>query len=194
MSSPPLSGYDRLTLRDYWEILRLPILFALGAIALTWAIWYFTSTSCPPELAEAVRCNPSLMARYISLDALNKMVTHGVIAGGGGGFWSYLMITRERKAREALERQFTEERETLERQLAEEREEREARDRQLAEEREEREARDRQLAEEREARDRQLAEERERADAERQQLLAIIEGLNERLAERENGNNGSDSQ
>ena len=45
-------------------------------------------------------------------------MTHAVIAGGGGGIWSYAMITRERKAREAAERARLE----LEQQLAEERE------------------------------------------------------------------------
>ena len=52
-----------------------------------------------------------MAARYINLDALNRIVTHAVIAGGGGGLWSYAMITRERKAREALEKQLAEERE-----------------------------------------------------------------------------------
>jgi hypothetical protein len=52
-----------------------------------------------------------MAARYINLDALNRIVTHAVIAGGGGGLWSYAMITRERKAREALEKLLAEERE-----------------------------------------------------------------------------------
>ena len=61
----------------------------------------------------------------INLDALNKMMAHAVIAAGGGGLWSYAMITRERKAREAAEKAREEERkarEAVERQLAEERE------------------------------------------------------------------------
>jgi hypothetical protein len=48
---------------------------------------------------------------------LNKIITQAVIAGGGGGLWSFAMITRERKAREAAERA----REAAERQLLEER-------------------------------------------------------------------------
>ncbi len=110
MAEPSTPAYGSLTYSDLWEILRLPVLLALIAIALTWAVWYFTSTSCSPELAQATGCNSSGIARYISLDALNKMVTHAAIAGGGGGLWSYVMITRERKAREALERQIAEER------------------------------------------------------------------------------------
>ena len=44
-------------------------------------------------------------------------MTHAAIAGGGGGLWSYVMITRERKAREAAEKA----REELVKRLAEER-------------------------------------------------------------------------
>ena len=172
MSKPQSLGYGQLTFRDIWEILRLPVLFALAAIAVTWGVWYLTSESCPPELAQTTGCNPSRIARYINLDALNKMATHAVIAAGGGGLWSYAMITRERKAREAAE----EAREAALRQLAEERE-------QAAEER-------RQAAEER----RQAAEERRQAAEERRQLQASIELLAERLAERENGSNGSVAQ
>jgi hypothetical protein len=109
-----------------------------------------------------------MAARYINLDALNRIVTHAVIAGGGGGLWSYAMITRERKAREALEKQLAEERERA----AEERE-------RAAEERE-------RAAEERE----RAAEERERAAEERRQLLATIESLMERLAGQQNGGSG----
>ena len=99
------------TLQDLYEILRIPILFALIAIAGTWVVWYLTSTSCTTDLAASTGCNASLTARYINLEVLNKIVTHAVIAGGGGGLWSYAMITRERKAREALEKLLAEERE-----------------------------------------------------------------------------------
>ena len=104
MSESQPSVYSELTYLDIWEILRVPALLALAAIAGTWAVWYFTSMSCPRELALTIGCNPSQTAQYISLDALNKMVTHAVIAGGGGGIWSYAMITRERKAREAADK------------------------------------------------------------------------------------------
>ena len=112
MTQPLPTPYDGPpTVRDLYEILRLPVLFALIAIAGTWVVWYLTNTSCPAELVQTTGCNPSLTARYISLDALNKILTHAVIAGGGGGLWSYAMITRERRAREAAERQLAEERE-----------------------------------------------------------------------------------
>jgi len=162
-SQPPV--YGALTLRDLWEILRLPVFLALVAIALTWAVWYFTSTSCSPELVSVTGCNSSGIAQYISLDALNKMMTHAAIVGGAGGLWSYVMITRERKAREAAEKA----REALAKQLTEERV---------------------QAAEERA----QAAEERAQAAEERKQLLATIELLTERLAERENGGNGKTPQ
>ncbi len=108
MTESPPPGYDRLTLQDLWEILRLPVLFALSAIAVTWLIWYLTNVSCTSEVAETVNCNPSRIARYVNLEVLNKMVTHAAIAGGGGGLWSYTMITRERRAREAAERKVAE--------------------------------------------------------------------------------------
>ena len=120
------------TIRDLYEILRLPVLLAAIAIAGTWAVWYFTHTSCSEELARATGCNPSAIARYISLDALNKIVTHAVIAGGGGGVWSYAMTTRQRKVIEALEHQLAEERERAaeERERAAEERERAAEERQ----------------------------------------------------------------
>ena len=160
---PPVNG--ALTYRDLWEILRLPVFLALIAIAGTWAVWYVTGTACPSELARTTGCNAGQVALYINLEVLNKMVTHAAIAGGGGGLWSYTMITRERRAREALERQLAEERA------------------QAAEERS-------QAAGERV----QAAEERAQAAEERRQLLATIEHLTQRLAERENGDNGQTSQ
>ena len=161
MSEPPPPDYGALTLPDLWEILRLPVLFAILAIAVTWVVWYFTNTSCSLELLQTTGCNPSRIAQYINLDALNKIVTHAVIAGGGGGLWNYAMITRERKAREAAERRAVEERERA----------------------------DARIAEERARADARIAEERARADAriaeERREFLAIIE----RLTEQQNGGN-----
>lgn len=107
----PSSNPEPTTFRDVYEILRLPVLLAIIAIAGTWVVWYFTHASCSDELARATGCNPSAIARYVSLDALNKIVTHAVIAGGGGGVWSYAMTTRQRKVIEALEHQLAEERE-----------------------------------------------------------------------------------
>ena len=167
--SQPTLYSGPLDLRDLYEILRLPVLFALIAIAATWVVWYLTNTSCPMDLAQITGCNPSQTARYINLDSLNKMVTHAAIAGGSGGIWSYAMTTRQRKLIEALEHQLTEERERA----AEERE-------QAAE----------RAAEEREQAAERAAEEREQAAEERRQLLATIETLTERLLEQQNGNNG----
>ena len=77
---------------------------------MTWLVWYFTSASCSTELAETTGCNSSPIAGYVNLEILNKAVTHAAIAAGGGGLWSYAVITRERRARAALERQLAEER------------------------------------------------------------------------------------
>ena len=97
-----------LTYRDLWEILSLPAALALAAVVGTWLVWYFTSGSCTLELAESTGCNPSRVAGYVNLEILNKATTHAAIAAGGGGLWSYAVITRERKAREAAEKLLTE--------------------------------------------------------------------------------------
>ena len=212
------------TLADLWEILRLPALLALAAVAASWLVWYFTSESCTMELAQAIGCNPSRLAQYINLDALNKIAAHGVVAGSGGGLWSYAMITRERRAREDLAKQLAEERQRSDAQLAEERrrsDERLAEERRLAAERqaeerqrfeEERQRLDAQLAEERRRGEERLAEERRQGDErlqvimqhlteeraqsaeERRQLMARIEHLTQRNGDQQNGDGGSTSQ
>lgn len=110
MTEYPPPGDGRLTVRDLWEIVSLPFSLALVAIAVTWLVWYFTGASCTQELALTTGCNPARIAWYVNLEILNKIVTHAAIAAGGGGLWSYAVITRERKAREAAERQLAEER------------------------------------------------------------------------------------
>ena len=174
------------TFRDLYEILRIPVLLALTAIAGTWAVWYFTSASCTNDLASVTGCNPSTIAHYISLDALNKIMTHAVIAGGGGGIWSYAMTTRQRRVIEALENQLAEERERAAEERERAAEERERFAAILAEERERAaEERDK-AAEERE----RAAEEREKAAEERRQLLALVESMREQ----HNGNSESPQQ
>ena len=212
------------TLADLWEILRLPALLALAAVAASWLVWYFTSESCTMELAQAIGCNPSRLAQYINLDALNKIAAHGVVAGSGGGLWSYAMITRERRAREDLAKQLAEERQRSDERLTEERrrsderlaEERQRFDAQLAEERRlaaERQAEERQRfeeerrrADERQAEERRqgderlqvimqhLTEERAQSAEERRQLMARIEHLTHRNGDQQNGDGGATSQ
>ena len=197
------------TLADLWEILRLPALLALAAVAASWLVWYFTSESCTTELAQAIGCNPSRLAQYINLDALNKIAAHGVVAGSGGGLWSYAMITRERRAREDLAKQLAEERQRSDAQLAEERrrsderlaEERRQFEERLAEERRRSDDERRQTAETLQFIMQQLTEERaqsaqDRAQAadERRQLMAHIEHLIQRNEDQQNGDGGATSQ
>ena len=111
MTIPQPPGDSRITIRDLWEIISLPLLLSSAVIAATWLVWYFTRASCPPELANVTGCNPGQIARYINLEVLSKILTHAAIAAGGGGIWSYIMITRERKARETAEKNLTQERE-----------------------------------------------------------------------------------
>ncbi len=160
MSKPPDPGDGRLTARDLWEILSLPVTLALAAVAVTWLVWYLTSGLCPQDLARTTGCNPSRIAWYVNLEVLNKLITHAAIAAGGGGLWSYAVITRERNAREAAERQLAQER-------AQAAQERAQAAQQAAEERT-------QAAEERTQAAQQAAEER-------RQLLDLIERLTERL-------------
>ena len=108
-SQPP--NDSRITIRDLWEIISLPLLLSGAVVAATWLVWYFTRASCPPELANITGCNPGQIARYINLEVLSKILTHAAIAAGGGGIWSYIMITRERKARETAEKNLAQERE-----------------------------------------------------------------------------------
>ena len=102
-------------LADIWELARIPLVLAALAIIVTWVVWSETTEPCNGETTAG--CRSSGWGRYVNLDLLNKMFTHGGIAGGFGSIWSYVMITRERRAREAAERQLAEER----RQHAEER-------------------------------------------------------------------------
>ena len=99
---------------------------------------------------------------------LKDILTNSAIAATGGSIWSYIMITRERRAREASERA----QEVAEQALAQER--------QRAEER---------VAEERRKAEERVEEERRRADErvaeERNLFLAEIERLTRRLDSRQ---------
>ena len=208
MSTPSPPADDRLTISDLWEITRLPIFLATLAIALTWLVWYLTIAPCTPELANIIACNPGRIARYINLEVLGNLFTHATLAAGSGGFWSYLMITKERRARQAAEMRLAEaleqsaadrEREAAERaadraQFAEERAQFVAERAQFAADRE-REAAERaadraQFAAEREREAAERAAERAQAAEERRLFLAAIE----RLTAQRNGNNPPDSQ
>ena len=111
MPKPQPPNDSRITIRDLWEIISLPLLLSGAVVAATWLVWYFTKAPCPPELANITGCNPGQIARYINLEVLSKILTHAAIAAGGGGIWSYIMITRERKARETAEKNLAQERE-----------------------------------------------------------------------------------
>ena len=201
MNRGQISTYDGpASFREIYELLRLPVLLAALAIAGTWAVWYFTSASCTDELTQATGCNPSAIGRYISLDVLNKIMTHAVIAGGGGGLWSYTMTTRQRKVIESLEHQLAEERERAVEERERAAEERErfaaiiAEERERADEERERAVEERERAaqeRERAAEERErAAEEREKAAEERRQLLALVESIRAQ----HNGNSESPQQ
>ena len=146
--------------QDFREIASLPIAAALAALAVTWVIWYFTGNSCSEELAAATGCNASAAAAFINPALLKDILTNSAIAATGGGVWSYIMITRERRAREAAEQA----KEVAEQALAYER--------QRAEER---------VEEERRRAEERVQEERRRAEEDRNRLLAEIERLTRRL-------------
>ena len=146
--------------QDFREIASLPVAAGLAALAVTWAVWYFTGNRCSEELAVATGCNASTAAAFINPALLKDILTNSAIAATGGGIWSYIMITRERRAREAAEQA----RDAAEQALAQERE--------RAEER---------VEEERRRAEERVEEERRRANEDRNRLLAEIERLTRRL-------------
>ena len=95
---------DISAFQDFREIATLPVAAGLAALAVTWVVWYFTGNRCSEELAAATGCNASAAAALINPDLLKDILTNSAIAATGGGIWSYIMITRERRAREAAER------------------------------------------------------------------------------------------
>lgn len=116
MQQPSSGGQDNLEqpnvppfneegfLGELWEFIWLPLVFAGIAFGISWAIWYGTTEPCTEGLAEKTNCSLSTLARYVNLDALTKMFANAAIAGGAGTVWSYIMFTRERREREALQR------------------------------------------------------------------------------------------
>lgn len=174
--------------RDIYELLRLPALFAVVTAAITWLIWYYTSTSCTVELAARTGCNTATIARYISVDVFGRMLTYAAITGAAGGVWNYDMFTKMR-AVIAAERSRADE---AEKQLAEYRqqaeEERRLRDEERRREQERIESERRQ---ERETLMTVLAEERRRSDENQQAVMATLSEITAqvtRLVERQNGN------
>ena len=150
---------DISAFQDFREIATLPIAAGLAALAVTWVVWYFTGSRCSEELATTTGCNASAVAAFINPGLLKDSITNSAIAATGGGIWSYIMITRERRAREAAEQALARERERAEERVEEER----------------------RRAEER------VEEERRRAEEERTRLLAEIERLTRQLESQQNG-------
>ena len=153
---------DISAFQDFREIVTLPVAAALTALAVTWAVWYFTGNRCSEELAASTGCNASAVAAFINPAMLKDIVTNLAIAATGGGIWSYIMITRERRAREAAERALSEERQRAEEKIEEER--------RKADER---------VAEERRRADERVAEERNLFLAEIERLTRRLDGQQE---------------
>ena len=139
---------DISAFQDFREIATLPVAAGLAALAVTWVVWYFTGNRCSQELAAATGCNASASAAFINPALLKDILTNSAIAATGGGIWSYIMITRERRAREAAERA----------------QESAERAREAAEQA-------------KEAAEQALAQERKKGEEERARLLAVIERL-----------------
>lgn len=100
--------------QDFREIAALPVAAGLAALAVTWLVWYFTGNKCSEELAAATGCNASTAAAFINPALLKDVLTNSAIAATGGGIWSYIMISRERRAREAAEQALEQERQRAE--------------------------------------------------------------------------------
>ena len=122
-------------------------------------VWYFTTEPSDPKSIRPIECDWDRLEKCFSLNLVNKMFTHGAIAGGTGGVSFYIMLRRERLAREAAER-----RADSERQRVDEIQRRADEERQRADEIQRRADEERQRAD----------EERQRADEERRLLINRI--------------------
>ena len=85
-------------------------MLALLAVTATWTVWYFTTEPGELKSVRPTECHIVRLEKCFSLNLVNKMFTHGAIAGGAGGVSYYIMLRRERLAREAAERRADEER------------------------------------------------------------------------------------
>ena len=170
---------NQSVLADIWEAAWIPAALSLLAILLTWAVWYNTTEPGQPESAKPAGCSWADWGNCVSLNLLNKMFAHGAIAGGAGGLGYYVMLRRERQARQAAERRADEERQRAdeERQRADEERRRTDEERQRADE-------ERRQADEGR---RQMEEDRRRADEDRQRLM-------DRILELTRPTNGSQEQ
>ena len=165
---PPFN--EKGFLGELWEFIWLPVVFAGIAFGISWAIWYGTTEPCTEALAEKNNCSLSALARYVNLDALTKMFANAAIAGGAGTVWSYIMFTRERREREALQRRLDDVQKEANEMFARERREREALQRRLDDVQ-------READEER----RRADEERRQASEERRQANETIQRLAEQI-------------
>ena len=211
-NQPTLATLDseRPSVRDVWEVARLPGLFALVTAAVTWLIWYYTNAPCTPELANRIGCNLAAIASYINVDIFGRMLTYSAITAAAGGVWNYDMFTKmratiaaeRRRADEAVQQlaeyrqQVEEERRQAEETRRQERQQAEEERRQAEEERrqerqqvEEERRQEHQQAEEARRQEHEafmtmLAEERRRSDEERQQMhQAFMASLTEITAQ-----------
>ena len=96
--TPTTPDDEQPSIRDIWEVARLPALFAIITSAAAWLIWYYTNTPCTLELAERTTCNAAAIARYINVDIYGRMLTYAAITAAAGGVWNYNMFTRMRVA------------------------------------------------------------------------------------------------
>ena len=106
----PIQLKSRACWADLWDVARIPVLLALLAVTATWMVWYFTVDPGDPKSVRPIECDWASSEKCFSLNVVNKMFTHGAIAGGVGGVSLYIMLRRERLAREAAERRADEER------------------------------------------------------------------------------------
>ncbi|MCE2501152.1 MAG: hypothetical protein J4G13_09850 [Dehalococcoidia bacterium] len=182
MDNRPASGSPAdggISVRDVWEVARLPALFGVVTAAVTWVIWYYTNTPCTLELAARTSCNPAEIAKYINVDIFGRMLTYSAITAAAGGVWNYNMFTRMRAEIAAERKRADAERlraDAAVQQIAE----------YLRNAEEER-------REEREAFMALLAEERRRSDENQQAFVAALSEMTAqmtRLMQQRNGNGG----
>ena len=92
-------------LREDWrsaELARFPLTLGLVLAFLTWMVWRFTEAPCWDGYMLPRQCLSA--EAFINLKVWQAMLVSGSIGAGATGVYEYVMLTRERKAREAAER------------------------------------------------------------------------------------------
>lgn len=125
-------------LRSY---LDSPVLLAASTVAVTWLVWHYGAGPEAAGVSGRDSCGWLNPQNCITPSLLDSMLTNGAIAGGTGGIFFYIMLTKERRLREEMEQRAK----MMEERADEEREWRVAAERRAEEAREQRDSIEKEL-------------------------------------------------